>query len=197
MVIVSPEVLQYGIWFYFILFQRSTPPAVLLLPLYHIQCFISIREFVERCHLINIFKGPCFSKYFKIKKEKSHYNCPRRPGQSSDKGAKLVNDKLRSQQHLDFIFLLQFFQNCFILFIYPSECQTPMSSLAIFRSSVECVETCIVGSFLHILECCCYNIAFDVLLNEKLDGQTLRVFYIPQSVRSQCFSVRILSYFLK
>ena len=28
------------------------------------------------------------------------------------------------------------------------------------------METCIIGSFLHILECCCYNIAFDVLLNQ-------------------------------
>ena len=107
--------------------QLSTPPVVLLLPLYHIQCFISIREFVERCHLINIFKGPCFSKYFKIKKRKSHYNCPRRPGQSSDKGAKLVNDKLKNLQQgqSDFIFLLQIFWNCFIFFIYPSERQTP------------------------------------------------------------------------
>ena len=38
--------------------------------------------------------------------------------------------------------------------------------LAVFRCLVECVETCIVGSFLHILKCCCYNIAFDVLLNQ-------------------------------
>ena len=115
--------------------QLSTPPVVLLLPLYHIQCFISIREFVERCHLINIFKGPCFSKYFKIKKGKSHYNCPRRPRQSSDKGAKLVNDKLKNLQQgqSDFIFLLQIFWNCFILFIYPSECRTSQCSVTIAR----------------------------------------------------------------
>ena len=42
------------------------------------------------------------------------------------------------------------------------------------------METCIVGSFLHILECCCYNITFDVLLNK------CSVFY------RTCFSVNFL-----
>ena len=31
---------------------------------------ITVREFVGMCHLVNIFKGPCFSKYFKFKKNK-------------------------------------------------------------------------------------------------------------------------------
>ena len=33
--------------------------------------------------------------------------------------------------------------------------QTPSA----YRSSVECAETCIVGSLLYILECCCYNVS--------------------------------------
>ena len=53
--------------------------------------------------------------------------------------------------------------------------------LSVFSCSVECVETCIVGSFLHILKCCSYCISFDVLLNK------CSVFY------RTCFSTYFLS----